>query len=87
MGDWAPLLSRRDERTKPGVLTPGTVNFVVRPERATDGSVEPMSSSITNLFRPFGAARHLKPFPGVKTPGLVLQSLRDKPNRPRPHFP
>jgi hypothetical protein len=37
MGDWAHLLSRRDERTQPGVLTPGTVNFVVRPERATDG--------------------------------------------------
>jgi hypothetical protein len=78
-------LSRRDKRTEPGVLTPGidpthertlkgsqTVRFKSRSTfgSATSASAAPSGRTIFSSI------------PGVKTPGLVLLSLRDKSGGP-----
>jgi hypothetical protein len=67
---WKPLsyLSRRDNRTQPGVLTPGTDKESARPEGAED--IVPlvrlsMEALGTTLYRPFRA----RPF-WVANPGL-----------------
>jgi hypothetical protein len=66
--------SRRDLRTQPGVLTPGS-DFKKR--TAPNGAVEPVprigkaipnEPATTNLFRPFRAGRCGR-VPGVETPG------------------
>src|ERR1700749_3804141 len=51
-------LSRRDNRTQPGVLTPGSVKKARRPERAEDissASRSPARGSGTTICRPFRA--------------------------------
>jgi hypothetical protein len=77
------ILSRRDYRTKPGVLTPGICPRMIRPAGAADTwyqqrvflasylSEEPILASRQ------GAVLFPSP-PGVKTAGLVLPSLRDR---------
>jgi hypothetical protein len=69
------ILSRRDLRTKPGVLTPGTdPKRSARPERAEDDPfLYPTRSSMfhaeTYLYRPYRAGLLFCNVPGVKTPG------------------
>src|ERR1700726_2043584 len=67
---WRPLsfLSRRDNRTQPGVLTPGTDKESARPEGAEDiGSLVRSSMQALGpiLYRPFRA----RPF-WIVNPGL-----------------
>ena len=77
----ASNLSRRDKRTQPGVLTPGTDKKMPRPVGAAEGDFalpnrEP--DLRLTICRPFRACSWVGFIPGVKTPGLVLLSLRDK---------
>ena len=64
-------LSRRDNRTQPGVLTPGRSKSQARPERAADG----YSYGLFDIFDPntflppFQGGLVLASAPGVKTPG------------------
>jgi hypothetical protein len=74
-------LSRRDKRTQPGVSTPGTDKKMSSPAGAVCGGFalpngEP-DLKLT-ICRPFRACSWVGFIPGVKTPGLVLLSLRDK---------
>src|ERR1700751_1690476 len=74
-------VSRRDERTQPGVSTPGTDKKMPRPVVAVEGDFalpngEP-DLKLT-IYRPFTACSWVGFIPGVKAPGLVLLSLRDK---------
>ena len=77
----AGKLSRRDERTQPGVSTPGSDKKMPRPVGAAEGDFalpngEP-DLKLT-ICRPFRECSSVGFIPGVKTPGLVLLSLRDK---------
>ena len=68
------LLSRRDYRTQPGVLTPGAGQKAARPEGAV-GSAPQISTAITNwavdqnCLPPLQGGSFLGLVPGVKTPG------------------
>ena len=73
-------LSRRDERTEPGVLTPGTDKRTIRPEGAVGidrymPSKNEMWSGLSTALS--GRVRDVDG-PGVKTPGLVLVPLRGR---------
>src|ERR1700760_3392717 len=75
-------LSRRDNRTQPGVSTPGTAHhrpalkgrqrigyrWFVRSTSTLEGVILP----------PLQGGPPILSTPAVKTPGLVLSSLRDK---------
>jgi hypothetical protein len=74
-------LSRRDKRTEPGVLTPGIYKKMVRPEWAAErGFVLPKCRPDLKrtVCHPFRVRSLVGSIPGVKTPGSVLLSLRDK---------
>jgi adenosylcobinamide-phosphate synthase len=65
-------LSRRDERTQPGVSTPGVDQKMARPERAEDirsAFCLTTCSSVPALYRPFRAGLFSARYPGLK-PGL-----------------
>jgi hypothetical protein len=67
-------LSRRDDRTQPGVSTPGLLARAVRPEGAADlvfHNKTPMKFG-TNYLPPFQGELIIRIHPGVKTPGSVL---------------
>jgi hypothetical protein len=75
------VLSRRDYRTQPGVLTPGKRSKEACPEGATDRCDRRLvrlglTYQRTSSTAPLGRAVFLSA-PGVKTPGSVLKSLRD----------
>jgi hypothetical protein len=64
------FLSRRDKRTEPGVLTPGSDKKTSRPEGggrtvATNSANVP-KQSVNHDLRPFTAPRGLALFPGLK---------------------
>jgi hypothetical protein len=83
---WALVgfLSRRESRTKPGVLTLGSDKNNARPERAEEDrselplNIRDYQPNMPIPAAPSGRNAFLGPIPGVKTPGLVLESLRDK---------
>jgi hypothetical protein len=67
------ILSRRDYRTQPGVLTPGNDQKTVRPEGAKENPFR-VSSSLHSLlatppYRPVRAGPLWVGYPGFKTPG------------------
>src|ERR1700722_20275732 len=75
------VLSRRDYRTQPGVLTPGNRPKKARPEGAADRCDRRLvrlglTYLLTSSTAPLGRAVFLSA-PGVKTPGSVLKSLQD----------
>jgi adenosylcobinamide-phosphate synthase len=63
-------LSRRDVRTQPGVLTPGTDQKIARPERAEDirsaASCLRTNRLLTTFYRPFRAGSFSVVNPGLK---------------------
>jgi hypothetical protein len=63
-------LSRRDVRTQPGVLTPGTGQKIARPERAEDirsaASCLRTNRLLTTFYRPFRAGSFSVVNPGLK---------------------
>jgi hypothetical protein len=59
------FLSRRDYRTQPGVLTPGTDKKNVPPKAAVEPGL-PNTLSIKNTLRPSRARRGVDVFPGLK---------------------
>jgi hypothetical protein len=67
----AGFLSRRDNRTEPGVLTPGTDKKTSRPEGGgrtvvSDFGDVPKQSADQNILRPFRAPPGLALFLGLK---------------------
>ena len=70
------LLCRTDFRTQPGLLTPGYDGKRIRPDGAV-GTRYPRNLGI-NCLSPLQGEIHDADLPGVKTPGSVLKSLRDK---------
>jgi hypothetical protein len=95
-GDSVSDLSRRDERTQPGVLTPGVDKKMARPEGAAERVLRCRPRFETNCLSPFssfvpcsrnyggqaGCVSRGWIYPWVKTPGSVLLSLRDKSDGP-----
>jgi adenosylcobinamide-phosphate synthase len=62
-------LSRRDERTQPGVSTPGVDQKMARPERVEDirsAVCLTTCSSVPTLYRPFRAGLFSASYPGLK---------------------
>src|SRR5690242_12768356 len=62
-------LSRRDNRTKPGVLTPGSVKKAPRPKGAEDissASHSPAHGAGTIVYRPFRPRSSWVGNPGLK---------------------
>jgi hypothetical protein len=79
----AGFLSRRDNRTEPGVLTPGTDKKTSRPEGGgrtvvSDWCRRSQTKRRSEHLAPLQGASWFGAVPGVKTPGSVLWSLRDK---------
>ena len=77
------ILSRRDYRTEPGVLTPGIRPKMIRPERAADMWYQQFVClafyvSHEPILAPLQGGVLFLSTPGVKTQGLVLQSLGTK---------
>ena len=63
------ILSRRDLRTQPGVLTPGEHQKTARPKGAVDMGLKFGGSKhgfLTTLCRPLGAGPFLLGIPGLK---------------------
>jgi len=74
-------LSRRDKRNQPGVSTPGADRKMPRPVGAVEGgfcATKLRTRPETNYLPPSQGEFIGWIIPGVKTPGLVLLSLRDK---------
>ena len=65
----AVILSQRDLRTQPGVLTPGKHQKTARPKGAVDMGLKLRRSKhgfLTTLYRPVGAGPFLLGNPGLK---------------------